>query len=179
MQAFKENDPIEEKVKQCFLSILNLIGEDEDAFFNGAYTAFPLGDVLYTLHANPLTRILSQDTFRKSFDAINEFFTKPGTFEFYLDIFRTIFGESVVVEFTIPGDGQLQIDIEAIELETGKLIARRIVADAYVYDNLVDQDGDYILNQGVTGITTQEDLDILMKELAVAGVFTEATLTLS
>jgi hypothetical protein len=48
-----------------------------------------------------------------------------------------------------------------------------------VYDTVVDEAADQVLFQGVVGVATQAELDKLMAELRVDGIYTTATLTLS
>jgi hypothetical protein len=92
LQPFSSNDATEAKFREL-VAALEPLGAARDAFYADAYTAYPLGSVLYALKRSPLTRILTEETFRKSFASIYEFFTRPGTFEFYLSLLRTIFGE--------------------------------------------------------------------------------------
>src|SRR5690606_40936008 len=102
MQAFKETDEKEEKVVATAFPVLDLISNDRTDFFDGAYEAFPLGDVLFDLNRDPLAGVVTREIFRSSFFAIHQLFTRPGTFEFYLDVFRAVWGDGVEVEFSIP-----------------------------------------------------------------------------
>lgn len=179
MQAFKENDAKEAKVTSCFLPWLTLLGNERDLFYAGAYTAYPLGNALYDLDADPLSGVIGRETFVQSFPAIHSLFASPGPFEFYLEVFRAIWGEDVDVEFTIPAPGKLEIAIEALDATDYLGIVREIIEDEYEYFELIDQDGDNIVFQGSQGIKTQREVDALMKEIAPQGVWIETTLTLT
>jgi hypothetical protein len=179
LQAFKENDLVERKVRDAFLPLLDQLGIDRDSFYEGAYESYVLGDVIYTLKSSPLAGPISQDIFRQSFFAIHDFFTFPGTFEFYLKVFRAVWGADVGVEFQIPAPGKLIINVQALTLQVDDLLARRIVNNAYVYDEILDHAGNNIGLQGRMGIKTQSEADALIKELYPAGLWVELNLELT
>ncbi len=178
MQNFKDTDDKEAKIRDAALPFLEGLGVERDAFLAGAFTCFVLGDVLFELKISPLADSIPQDAFRASFYAIHNLFTRPGTFEFYLDVFRAIFGASVDVEFVIPEPGHLQINIESLSVLQEDFLARRIVNNVYVFDEVVDEDGDNIAFQEALGIKTQSEIDALVAELYPAGLIVEADLTL-
>ncbi len=179
IQRFKPNDPVETKTLAAIVPTIEALTDDHDDFYEGAFTAAPLGDVLFDLERDPLAGVIDPITFRESFWAIHQLFTRPGTFEFYLTLFRAIWGEDVEVTFTIPSPGVLQIGIAGeLESETKNLVAREVVGVDYVYHKFITQDGDYILTQGYRGLKTQADADRLIAELAVQGIYTTLTLTL-
>jgi hypothetical protein len=176
-QAFKTNDLVEAKVKSCFDTILDLLASYADDFYEGAYEAFPFGDVLFET-GHPLNGVITQDVFREIFPEIHDIFTRPGTFDFYCELFQAIWGEDVSITFTVPAPGKLVIDIEALETEENFALARKIVDNEYVYNEIIDHDGDNIIFQGTRGIKTQRELDALIREISPNGVWVEATLTL-
>lgn len=177
-QRFKENDESEAKVISVALPSLNALGIARDEFEVGAFTCFKLGEVLFDLERDPVAGVITREVFIKAFYGIHALFTRPGTFEFYLEMFRAIFGEDVDVEFTVPGPGQLSININSLFLEGFNLVARAVVDGDYEYYPLITSDtGDYILAQGVAGIRTQGEIDALMAEVAPSGIYTICTLT--
>jgi hypothetical protein len=178
LQAFKQNDLIEAKVRDAFLPILDILGIDRDSFYDGAYESYVLGDVIYELKASPLAGPINQEIFRQSFFAIHDFFTFPGTFEFYLKVFRAVWGVDVGVEFLVPAPGKLIINIQALTVQVNLLVARRIVNNAYVYDQVITHDGNNIGTQGKMGLKTQAEADALIKELYPAGLWVELNLEL-
>jgi hypothetical protein len=178
-QPFKENDELERRVALVFESLQTRLSQDRNLFYAQAYTAEPLGEVLQNLNADPLAQSLSEEVYRVSYPAIHELFTRPGTFEYYLSVFRRIFGNNVEVEFTIPSPGVLEIDVEAAELLLSNFMAREIISDEYVYHEVVDEEGDNIVFQGAFGAKTPSEMDLLTKELSPSIIFTTSTLTIA
>lgn len=178
IKPFKPNEELEQRVTNLVIPMLTSLGIDHDNFWNGANTCFLLGDVLYDLDRDPMAGVITRGIFRTSFFAIHNLFTAPGTFEFYLAVFRAIFGEDVVVEFEIPSPGVLLIDIDSLSTGTFNLLAREIVGGVYVYHELVTSDaGDFIMGQGTNGIKTQQEMDALINEISMAHIYTVCNLT--
>lgn len=176
-QRFKENDATELQVINLALPSLEALGDARDQFESGAYTCFKLGEVLFDLGRDPVAGVVSRDIFTTTFFAIHALFTRPGTFEFYMELFRAVFGEDVSVVFTIPGPGQLTIDIEAANLVTFKILAREIVDGVYVYHNLLTSDtGEYIVGQELEAIRSEEELRALINEVSPNGIYTVVNL---
>lgn len=178
LEAFKPNDPVEAKVLNAFLAACSIIALDLDEYYDGCDEAFPFGDVLFDT-GHPLAGVLTKEVFRTSYPAIHELFTRAGSFEFYLSVFRSVWGEDVEIEFTIPAPGKLEINIEALAATGDDALARSIVDDVYVYDELTTDAGDNLIFQGSTGIKTQRETDALVRELHPAGVWVEATLSIT
>ncbi len=178
MQRFKQSDRTEIKVTDCFSPMTELVENMRSEFFEGAYTSYGLGEALFNIGADPMARSTSKDTYLESYPAFHELFKKPGTFDFFLGVFQSIWGADVVVEFSVPTAGHLLINIEALESRQDNFVARSIVDNAYVYDNMVDELGNNLMFQAVTGVKTQQEVDTMMTELAVQGIFTETTLTI-
>lgn len=173
MQKFKENDATESVMTAILMPSLDDVGIAHDDFFADCFNNYFFGDVLYALDRDPMVGVITQEVYRTSFPAIHELFTAPGTFEFYLSVFRKIFSDSVDVEFTIPGPGQLAIDVNALTLDSFNLMTREIVGDVYVYSRLVTSDlNEPILGHGTKGIKTQSEIEGLLSEISAYGVFT-------
>jgi len=178
MKLFKPNDPIEQKFSLIPSPLTSLISSESTIFFDNAFICFLLGDVLFNLRRDPLVAVVNQEVYRSSFPAIHELFTRPGTFEFYMDVFRAVWGDDVDVEFVIPSPGVLEININALGIRLDGFSARRIEDNAYVYEEVVDHEGDTILFQGTQGLRTQREAEGLVNELHPAGVIVETTLTI-
>lgn len=178
MQPFKANDQTEQKLTAAAGGVLDRISSDRSDLLHGAFQCFKLGEVLFDLDRDPLAGVITRETYRSSFFAIHDLFTRPGTFEFYLEVFRAIWGPEVEVEFTVPGPGRLQINIQALTIITEPFLQRRIVDNQYVFEEVTDHDGDPILFQVTQGIKTQSETDALMFELQTGGVFVETTLVI-
>lgn len=179
MQNFKTSDLMEQKFREAGLPVLNNLVLARQELFAGAYTCYALGDVLYITKASPMSGIITQENFRMGFAAIHDLFTRPGTFEFYMDVFRAIFGDSVQVEFTRPAPGKLLINVESLDAVEYPLLGRSIVDNTYIYDNVVARDGDLIVGQGTQGIKTQQEMDALMREITPAGGWIVTTLVIT
>ncbi len=207
MQYFK-GDATEIKMVGCAESILDSLSDEKDAFFEGAYEAEPLGDILWDEKLAPLTNAIKKEFFRTCFQTIFETFVVGGTFESYVDIFKKIFGDQVGVNFTVPAPGKLNIDIIVagysnsnlitqddfeiitqtgtfnIEVKTknagtfADAIVREIVGGSLALYTLVDQDDDIIGFQTLLGFKSQAEVEQMLFELVPAGIFTNITLTL-
>lgn len=179
MQRFKTNDPTEPQVYNLLLPILETLGLDRDTFFDEAFETFGLGGVLYDLDRDPIADVVTRDVYQNGYPAIHELFTRPGTFEFYISVFRKIFSDDVDVQFQIPDPGKLNIIVSAFTFQTFNLTAREIVDDAYVNSPLVTSDtNDFIMVQGVKGIKTQEEIEGLLSEISAYGVYTTVELVI-
>lgn len=150
---------------------------EKDEMFEDAFNCFLLGDVLYDLNRAPLARAIPQEIFRESFSVVFEAFISAGTFESYLTVFRKIFGDLVDVTFTVPNPGHLQIDIIAEGVEESGFLARMIENNAYVYNQIIDDEGDRIVFQTIKGFQSQYELEQMLFEMVPNGIFTEITLS--
>lgn len=177
MQYFK-GDETEVKMANCAAPILDICSDDKDDFLAGAYESGPLGDVIYEGGRSPLSNAIDQTIFRASFKQIFDAFVVSGSFESYITVFQKIFGDDVVIEFTVPAPGKLNIDIEAAGVELADLLAREIIDDEYVFYEVIDDEGDNIALQTVKGFQSQYELEQMLHELVPAGIYTEITLTL-
>lgn len=177
MQYFK-GDADELKMIAVATPAMDTVSSDKDDFLAGCYEAAPLGDIIYEDARSPLANAIVQDIFRTSFKQIFDAFIESGTFESYLTVFQKIFGEEVVVEFTVPDPGKLQINIEADGVELSDALVREIQDNQYILDELIDDEDDNIAFQTLKGFTSQYELEQMLFELVPAGVYTEINLTL-
>lgn len=178
MPQFFKGDQTELKYYNSGKDVIEGIQLQFDDFFEDAYNCFLLGEVIYDNEYSPLARAIPRDIFREAFSSIFESFYEAGSFESYLNVFRKIFGDDVVVEFTVPGPGRLQIDIEAQGLVLSDWIARRIEANAYVFEEVIDDEGDNIVFQTIKGFESQYELEKMLFEMVPDGIYTEISLTL-
>lgn len=179
MQAFKENDPKELKVRSSFDPALSLISSNRSEFYEGAYTSYGLGQILFNLKNDPMARLVDLETFLESYPAFHELFTRPGTFEFYLQLFRSIWGDQVEVEFIIPAPGHLKINISALTSRLDSFGAREVSGNAYQYHEVSDHEGDILMFQTSQGIKTQEEVNRMIVELHPQGIFLEINLIIN
>ncbi len=175
-QYFK-GDETELKFDAAGEPILSALQLQKNNFLAGAYSTGPLGDMIFDEMRSPLANAIRKAVFRIAFNEIFEAFINVGTFEAYITVFQKIFGPTVDVEFTVPGPGQLNIDIVAEGLEISPMVARRIESGNYVFYPVVDDVGDNICFQTVLGFTTQYELEQMLFEMVPAGIYTEISLT--
>jgi hypothetical protein len=177
MQYFK-GDETELKFYASAEPVMSALSAQKDAFFDGAYSCFLLGELLYDNERAPLSKAIKRSIFRESFATIFDAFTEAGSFESYLTVFRNIFGDDVSVEFTVPAPGKLQIDIEAAGFALDDFITRYIVDNEYIFDEILEEiPGDNIAFQTIKGFTSQYELEQMLYEMVPAGIYTEISLT--
>lgn len=174
---FYKGDPTERKYYGSANPILINLETGKDEFFEGAYSCFKLGEILYDSDRAPLANAIPREIFREAFATIFESFLEAGSFETYLDVFRNIFGEDVQVTFGVPSPGKLTIDIVATGLALFDLVGRTIQDDNYVIDEIVDYDGDNIAGQSIKGFETQYELEQMLFEMVPDGIYTQISLT--
>ena len=178
MQLYK-GDATELKFDAAGEPIMSELSLQKELFFEGAYSAAPLGDLIFDDLRSPLSNAIAKDIFRIAFSEIFEAFVQVGTFEAYLTVFRKIFGEDVDVTFTVPAPGKLLIDILANEVELTDFIARYIEDNAYILDEVIDDEGDNIAFQSIKGFTSEYELNQMLFEMVPDGIYTEITLALA
>lgn len=177
VQFFK-GDETEKKYYNSVKPISDTLNAQKNLFYDDAYGCYVLGELLYDNGYAPLSNAIPREIFRETFKELFDSFISAGTFEGYLSVLRKVFGADVVVEFSVPGPGQLNIDVEASGVVESYFTVRRIVDNEYVYDHLVTQDGDNIMLQTVKGFRSQYDLEQMLFEMVPDGIYTEITLTL-
>lgn len=171
VKLFKPNDERDFKFNSIFDDLETSINADLDTFFGQCYASYLLGDILYENDLDPIAKVLKQDVYRTSFNAIHELFTRPGTFEFFLSVFRAMWGSDVDVAFTILQPAQLKIEIFGSTPTYNEILYREIVDNEYVYDEIVTEDDDSLTAQESTGPQTVDELLLIMTELGVNGIF--------
>lgn len=177
MQFFK-GDELERKFVNSGLPYLNARSNQKTNLFNQAYFCYLLGDVIVEDNLSPLARAIPQEIFRQSFPGIFEAFVLGGTAESYLQVFQFIFGEDANINFTVPGPGQLEIDIVVTGTDIFDLIYREINGDDILIDEIIDDEGDNISVQIFKRFVSQYELEQVLFELVPAGIFTDIDLTI-
>ncbi len=184
MQKFNQNDEVEQQFIEAGTPAFDIVDIGKDEFFEEAFQAAPLGDLLWENDLAPLSRAILQTIFRESFSDIIESFIAGGTFESYLTVFRKIFGEGVEVTFdaenltagSMLAPGKLNIDIVAEGFEISDFVARSIEDNAYLFEEVIDDEGDNIVFQTIKGFQSQYELEQMLFEMVPGGIFTEITL---
>lgn len=178
-QYFKDSDAQEKKFDLAGEPVLTLCSSQKDLFLAGAYECAPLGELIFDDLRSPLSNAINRDVFRLAFREIFDAFVAVGTFEAYITVFKKIFGNDVDVEFTVSAPGKLAIAITAESVALSNFITRYIVDNAYVFDTIVDQDGENIVFQSIPGFTSQYEVEQMLFEMVPAGIFTDISLTIS
>lgn len=174
---FFKGDTTEKKVYDAGKSAFDFTSIQLDAFFEDAYKTQVLGDLIYTDGRTPLAKAIKQSIFRQIFTSLFESFIVAGSLESYLSVFKAIFGNDVEVEFTVPAPGKLNIDIVSTGIELADLLSRYIENNAYLFDEIVNEDGDNIALQVLKGFDTQYEVEQMLFEMVPGGIFTNITLT--
>lgn len=176
-QYYKGDEP-ELKFYNSIQPTLAIHSTYKNEFELEAFSCFVLGEILFDNQLSSLTNAIPREIYRETYAQLFEVFRLGGTFESFIDVFKRIFGDDVVVDFTVPAPGKLLIDIEAAGLQLSPWVAKSISGDAFIFDNIVDDEGDNIVFQGIKGFETQEEVETMLFQLVSAGIYTEITLTL-
>lgn len=177
MQYFK-GDEKELKYDGAGKGVLDNISLALDSFFAEAYACKALGELLYDQERAPLIKAIKREIFIQCFKELFEAWSFCGTFESYLLVLRKIFGEDADIVFTVPGPGRLQIDIVSTGFELSPFVARKVEDNQYVFDNVVDHEGNQLVFLGFLGIDTQYDLEQVLFTMTPHGIFTEVSITI-
>jgi hypothetical protein len=177
MNYFK-GDELELKMYNAGLPALQAISLGLEEAFLGIYECVPMGELLWDEQRVPLTNAIKREIFIQCFKQVFEAWTFCGTFESYLLVFRKIFGDDASIEFTVPGPGKLQIDIETFGAAINPIVVREISGGSYTIYNLVDEVGDNICAQTTLGIETQYELEKILFSMVPNGIYTEISLTI-
>jgi hypothetical protein len=184
MQKFSK-DPKEEKLAEVTLPVLASKSTELTNFYNGCYSCFPFGAMLYDEGRTPLSNAIEREIFIESFGEVFEAFTVAGSFESYISVFKKIFGDATEINFEVhdpddeesPAPGCLNIDIIAAGVQLSDFAARYIESNEYVYDEIVDDEGDNIAFQTLKGFQSQYELEQMLFEMVPDGIYTEITLS--
>lgn len=177
MQKFK-NDATENNFYAAGSLAIGSQIDLKNQFFADAFTVFPLGAMLWDSARAPLARAIERNIFREAFASIFDAFVSGGSFESYLTVFRTIFGNDVSVQFTVPAAGKLEIEIIAAGVELSDFLSRYIEDNQYFFDEVIDYEDDIIAFQGVKGFKSQYEVEQMLFEMVPAGIFTTISLTI-
>lgn len=178
MQYFK-GDATEKKFDGAGSAMMTSLSEQKDLFFDGAYSCFILGELLYDTSRAPLANAIERAIFRELFATIFEVFRVSGTFESYISVFKNIFGDDVVIEFTVPAAGKLEINIEATGVLSATRLSREILGGTYVYYDRVTTEGDTRVASVPKGFQTEYEAEQMLFELVPAGIWTTISLTIA
>lgn len=178
MQYFK-GDAKELKFYESGKPIMDILSGAKDEFFDGAYSCFLLGELLYDTDRAPLANAIDREIFRELFATVFNAFIVAGTFESYVSVFKNIFGDDVVVEFTVPAAGKLEIEIQATGILFADRLSREIIDGAYEYSDRITTDADTRVARIPKGFETEYEAQQMLFELVPAGIYTTISLTIA
>ena len=178
MQYFK-GDELELKIIACCDDLLTSLNTNINEFYSDAYNCKKMAELIYDNDLMPLTNAIRRDIFLNCFIELFEAWSYCGSFESYLTVFTKIFGTGTTIEFTVPGPGKLEIEIEATGFDEHLSIARHIEDDNYIYNYIITQASDNIIFRMLTGIQTQYDCEKLLFTMVPNGIYTEINLIIS
>ncbi len=178
MTKFFKGDALEIQMYESANPIVTTVENYINEFYEDVYGSVPMGEFLYDEERVPLTNAIKRDVFIRSFKQIFEAWQFSGSFQSYMTVFEKIFGEDVEVEFTVPAAGKLEIDITATGIQEIQFQARVIEDNAFVYYDMIDDEGDFIVFTTVLGFETQQELETMLFTMVPAGIFTTVTLTI-
>ena len=175
-QNFK-GDATELKMQAVPSPLFDLTNASLDDFFADGFNASEFLLAMYDDGRMPFSERITRDNFVEFIRQALENFPYTGTFEVYLTILRSIFGEESEIRFYVNTPGALEIDVEAVPDATFVFIGREFVDGAYTFFDMITQDGlDTLVFRGIVGIDTEYELNLLFSELMPAGITPAITL---
>jgi len=174
-QKFK-GDATELKMELAAKPAFDLVSASLDQYYDGAYEAEDFLLSLYDEGRMPFTDRVPRDAFVAFIKQAIPNFKFTGTFEAYLFIIRSIFGEDAEVLFTVPDPGKLEVIVNSSSALAFDWQAFEFVDGESLTYEMTTHDGDLLQFRGIPGISSQAQLDQLLSELIPAGIYTEITL---
>lgn len=169
MQNFK-GDSDELKMQSVVTPLLSVTDLGLDDFYERGFDANPFILMLRDEGRIPFSIKLKEEFFPAFFSEALKNFPFVGNFESYLLILKAVFGEQTEIIFEVPAPGKLTILVNFSQSEFD-LIGRIFNGVSYdLYQVISDQDEIVICN-GLTGIETVEELYLLFSEITPEGIF--------
>lgn len=175
-QNFK-GDTTELKMRAVAEPLLDLTSSSLNDFYEGGFDSTPFLLAMYDDKRMPFSERIPRDAFVDFVRQAFANFPVTGTFESYLLILRSVFGEASEINFVIPTAGKLEIDIAAIANSEFQFIGREYSGGAFTFFDMIDDEGNLLTFRGVPGIDTEYKLQLLFSEIMPAGITPEIALT--
>lgn len=171
VQYFKE-DERELKFYNAGKNAFDVVTSAQESFFDGAYTASDFLLALYDAGRMPFADRVPRDAFVAFFLQAVPNFPFTGTFEAYLFILKSIFGQATEIFFEVPAPGKLSILVDAEASFFDDWVATEFIDGVYVDTPMVTWEGEGMEFGGVSGITSQAQLVMLLQEIIPQGIWT-------
>ncbi len=175
-QNFK-GDAQELLFEQAGSAAFDLCSQAKDEFFGVCYDTDNFLLMLYDAGRMPFTDRVPRDSFVGFLRSALANFPVTGTFESYIFILKSLFGDGTTVQFTVVNPGHLSILVNATDLVEHQWQSREFVDGEYVYSDIATFDGDDLIQfKGISGIDSQAKLQAIISELIPVGIYTEISL---
>lgn len=175
MQNFK-GDALELKMQSVADPVFDQTDLALDEFYSGGFDCNEFLLMLYDESRMPFSERINRDAFIGFIKEALINFPFIGTFESYIFILLSIFGDHSIIEFTLSDPGKLAIKINAVVDIDYDFISREFINGAYSFYEMIDYDDANITFRGISGIDTQYELDLLFSEIIPAGITPTVTL---
>lgn len=175
IQNFK-GDSTELKMQAVADPLLNVTDAALNDFYSGGFDASPFLLAMYDDGRMPFSERITRETFVDFVRQALANFPFTGTFEIYLLILKSIFGENAEIRFEIPAAGKLSIDVEAVANSEFTFLGREFISGHFEFFDMIDDEGDTLILRGVVGIDTEYELNLLFSEIMPAGISPDITL---
>lgn len=147
-------------------------------FFVGAFDCDEFLLMLYDSGRMPFSNRVPREAFVNFIRQAIPDFPATGTFEVYIFMIRALFGSTATIQFTVPGPGKLDIEVNAPGSSlVFDWVVKEIVGGATILSQLVTHDDEEFQLNGISGIETEAQLKVLIAELMPAGIYTTLALT--
>jgi hypothetical protein len=174
-QKFK-GDELELKMEAAQSPAFDATTASLDQYYSAAYTASDFLLMLYDAGRMPFSDRVPRDSFVRFIREAISRFQFTGTFEFYIFIIKSIFGEGSDVLFNVPSPGTLEMTISATDFILSDWVASDFSSGSYVENPIVTSSGDTIQFAALSGISSETQLNQLFAELIPAGIYPDITL---
>lgn len=169
MENFK-GDETELKIQSVADPLLNIVKLGLDDFYANGFRSTPFITMLRDENRIPFSLKIKETFFTAFFLEALENFRFVGSFESYLLILTAAFGAETVINFEVPSPGHLILNVN-FNQQIFELIGREFVDGAYVFYNVASTDSEDITCEGLTGVDTIEELELLFSEITPEGIF--------
>lgn len=176
VQNFK-GDAIELKMQSVASPVFDQTSASLDDFYAGGFNCDEFLLMLYDDNRMPFSERVNRVTFVQFIKKALENFPFTGTFEAYLFVLRSIFGDLSEIDFDVPSPGKLAISVNAVSSLEFDFIAREFIAGTYEFFDVVDYAGNILTFRGIAGIDTEYELNLLFSEIIPAGITPDIALT--
>lgn len=169
MQNFK-GDAVELKFQAVPTTILDVIKQSLDEFYANGEDCDSFLLSLYDSERLSFSNRIGREYFLDFFRELLSRAPFTGSFEGILYVLWAIFGTDTGVSFTVPGPGQLEIDIEVYSDIFFDAIVRQLESGSLVEYSLATSAGDDLVFRGIPGIETEAELLSVFLEMIGAGI---------